>query len=260
MFMWTVMELALAGANLIGTLLGIELQPSMQMPLFSTTLREFWARRWNLPTTDILRAVVYAPLAGLRSASANKHKALMNRKAARAALAARTVELPDAAAVQQRTELHLSNGLRRRNAPADVVKNGDSTSAGAGSNKPHSTGDKWPAAHSRQNGETQKGSAAGGNYVPGKVRKVAAMMAAFAVSGVIHQWIQHVMFAAPHTEWRWACSFILQPFLIVAQETVQRSSLWRLLFGWSPAVLRCVRLQAALHPFWIRKSKVMKFL
>jgi hypothetical protein len=240
-FLWSLMELALGFCNFVGTAVGIDLQPGMQMPLLSTSLREFWGYRWNLPTTDILRAVCYSPLAGLHpSKAAGNLEAPMTRKSARALLAARTVEHPDAAAVQQRHEVYSRNGAHRRKGLLSSADGACSESAKVVQN--HSNSNTRAMAHSQSNEGKEEDSAVRRFKLSQTMRKQAAMMATFACSGVIHQWIQHVMFSAPHTEWRWAFSFLLQPVLIVMQDAWQSSYLWRLLFGWSPALLRCASI------------------
>ncbi|MED6216712.1 hypothetical protein PIB30_010152 [Stylosanthes scabra] len=49
-------------AALAKTLLGMELEPQFNKPLLSTSLQDFWGRRWNLMVTSILRPAVYQPL------------------------------------------------------------------------------------------------------------------------------------------------------------------------------------------------------
>jgi len=43
------------------SMLGIELEPQFNDPLRSTSLQDFWGRRWNLMVTSILRPTVYEP-------------------------------------------------------------------------------------------------------------------------------------------------------------------------------------------------------
>ncbi|EOY02444.1 MBOAT family protein [Theobroma cacao] len=43
-------------------LLGVELEPQFNAPLFSTSLQDFWGHRWNLRVSEILRATVYIPV------------------------------------------------------------------------------------------------------------------------------------------------------------------------------------------------------
>lgn len=41
--------------------LGLELEPQFNEPLLSTSLQDFWGKRWNLMVTSILRPTVYLP-------------------------------------------------------------------------------------------------------------------------------------------------------------------------------------------------------
>lgn len=41
--------------------LGLELEPQFNEPLLSTSLQDFWGKRWNLMVTGILRPTVYLP-------------------------------------------------------------------------------------------------------------------------------------------------------------------------------------------------------
>ena len=50
--------LAVVGA-LARALLGVDLEPHFNEPYLSTSLEDFWGRRWNLMVTDILRLTVY---------------------------------------------------------------------------------------------------------------------------------------------------------------------------------------------------------
>ncbi|KAK9950230.1 hypothetical protein M0R45_005731 [Rubus argutus] len=44
------------------TILGFELEPQFNEPYLSTSLQDFWGRRWNLMVTNILRPTVYDPM------------------------------------------------------------------------------------------------------------------------------------------------------------------------------------------------------
>lgn len=46
----------------IGVILGFELEPPSNEPYLSTSLQDFWGRRWNLIVTDTLRHTVRNPL------------------------------------------------------------------------------------------------------------------------------------------------------------------------------------------------------
>ncbi|XP_022152587.1 acyl-CoA--sterol O-acyltransferase 1-like [Momordica charantia] len=62
------LEIILAVAQFLGRhLLGIELEPQFNDPYFSTSLQDFWGRRWNLTATNILQPTVYRPTVRLAS-------------------------------------------------------------------------------------------------------------------------------------------------------------------------------------------------
>ncbi|XP_059663298.1 acyl-CoA--sterol O-acyltransferase 1-like [Cornus florida] len=52
-------------AALARTLLGSELEPQFNEPYLSTSLQDFWGRRWNMMVSRILRPTVYEPILGL---------------------------------------------------------------------------------------------------------------------------------------------------------------------------------------------------
>ncbi|KAK9267930.1 hypothetical protein L1049_010367 [Liquidambar formosana] len=49
-------------AALARTLLGFELEPQFDEPYLSTSLQDFWGRRWNIMVSSILRPTVYEPV------------------------------------------------------------------------------------------------------------------------------------------------------------------------------------------------------
>lgn len=52
-------------AKLTKFFLGLHLEPQFNEPLLSTSLRDFWGRRWNLLVTSIMRPTVFQPIRGL---------------------------------------------------------------------------------------------------------------------------------------------------------------------------------------------------
>ncbi|KAL0363158.1 UNVERIFIED_CONTAM: Acyl-CoA--sterol O-acyltransferase 1 [Sesamum calycinum] len=57
------LEIILAiAAAMARSLLGAELEPQFNEPYLSTSLQDFWGRRWNLMVTRILRPTVYLPV------------------------------------------------------------------------------------------------------------------------------------------------------------------------------------------------------
>ncbi|XP_010240864.1 PREDICTED: probable long-chain-alcohol O-fatty-acyltransferase 5 [Nelumbo nucifera] len=61
-----LLEFLLAPAAFLArALLGQELEPQSDEPYLSTSLQDFWGRRWNLMVTSILRPTVYDPMRSL---------------------------------------------------------------------------------------------------------------------------------------------------------------------------------------------------
>ncbi|KAL6654876.1 hypothetical protein ACP70R_008341 [Stipagrostis hirtigluma subsp. patula] len=59
---WCFMELLATCMAAAGGALGIEVKPQFVDPHLSTSLTDFWGRRWNLVVSAVLRASVYDPL------------------------------------------------------------------------------------------------------------------------------------------------------------------------------------------------------
>ncbi|MCL7042542.1 hypothetical protein MKW94_021507 [Papaver nudicaule] len=52
-------------AELVQFFLGLELEPQFNQPFLSTSLQDFWGKRWNLMVTGILRPTIYQPVQSL---------------------------------------------------------------------------------------------------------------------------------------------------------------------------------------------------
>ncbi|KAF4399539.1 hypothetical protein G4B88_022622, partial [Cannabis sativa] len=62
-YIYTFLEIMLATvAALVRAALGVELEPHFEEPYLSTSLQDFWGRRWNLMASDSLRSTVYIPV------------------------------------------------------------------------------------------------------------------------------------------------------------------------------------------------------
>ncbi|XP_024019564.1 acyl-CoA--sterol O-acyltransferase 1-like [Morus notabilis] len=62
LLIYLLLEIILAiVAALARAMLGLELEPHFNEPYLSTSLQDFWGRRWNLMVTRILRPTVYNP-------------------------------------------------------------------------------------------------------------------------------------------------------------------------------------------------------
>ncbi|XP_057529493.1 probable long-chain-alcohol O-fatty-acyltransferase 5 [Amaranthus tricolor] len=56
------LEIVMGFCNkLVGSILGMELCPPFDEPYLSTSLQDFWGRRWNLMVSDVLRHTIYFP-------------------------------------------------------------------------------------------------------------------------------------------------------------------------------------------------------
>ncbi|GMN36466.1 hypothetical protein TIFTF001_006048 [Ficus carica] len=58
--------LAMVG-SLARAALGVELEPQFDKSYLSTSLQDFWGRRWNLMASNILRPTVYDPVTSVSS-------------------------------------------------------------------------------------------------------------------------------------------------------------------------------------------------
>jgi D-alanyl-lipoteichoic acid acyltransferase DltB (MBOAT superfamily) len=51
-----------APASLVTSLLGVRIIPTFDAPWLSSSLADFWGRRWNITTSAVLRTLVYDPI------------------------------------------------------------------------------------------------------------------------------------------------------------------------------------------------------
>ncbi|XAR53844.1 Long-chain-alcohol O-fatty-acyltransferase [Bertholletia excelsa] len=66
--MYFMLEIMLAAvAAVVRIALGMELEAQFDKPYLSTSLQDFWGRRWNLMVTGILRPTVYKPVLSVAS-------------------------------------------------------------------------------------------------------------------------------------------------------------------------------------------------
>ncbi|KAL1804169.1 hypothetical protein ACET3Z_032816 [Daucus carota] len=63
MYVYTGLEFVLAMCAIFAqSLLGVELEQPFDQPLLSTSLADYWGKRWNLISTDILRLTIFRPI------------------------------------------------------------------------------------------------------------------------------------------------------------------------------------------------------
>ena len=53
--------------SLMAWLCGFELAPQFNQPYLSTSLSDFWGRRWNIVASSCLRFLIYEPIAECES-------------------------------------------------------------------------------------------------------------------------------------------------------------------------------------------------
>ncbi|CAA2990652.1 acyl- --sterol O-acyltransferase 1-like [Olea europaea subsp. europaea] len=62
-YVYFFLEIGLAiAAAMVRALLGIELEPQFNEPYLSTSLHDFWGRRWNIMVSRVLRPMIYIPV------------------------------------------------------------------------------------------------------------------------------------------------------------------------------------------------------
>ncbi|KAF9607743.1 hypothetical protein IFM89_000090 [Coptis chinensis] len=64
-------------ATMAHSILGVELEPQFNEPYLSTSLQDFWGKRWNLMVTNMLRPTVYDPVRRISSRRIGKRLALV---------------------------------------------------------------------------------------------------------------------------------------------------------------------------------------
>ncbi|KAH9804011.1 putative long-chain-alcohol O-fatty-acyltransferase 5 [Citrus sinensis] len=63
LYIYLLLETVLAVCSALAqAILGLELEPQFNEPYLSTSLQDFWGRRWNLMVTSILHSTVYDPV------------------------------------------------------------------------------------------------------------------------------------------------------------------------------------------------------
>ena len=256
------MEMIFAVQAMACYALGIRTEPSMQNPLASISLREFWARRWNIPTSTVLRSTCYDPI--LRAVAPKKNKtqhAAGHADSIAVSTPAHSSQHANggcstgkvtASRATSNTQSHSRYNLRSR-AGADsanrkatstasstpVATNGKSVasngnSGGGGRGTPTDVLRSFPVpadSDSPGDGSAAKtnGSSRGKGSGSGRVAvaKTVGSCLAFFVSGVAHHCIIHLLSRTPLDDMRFALLFWIQPPIIALQEAWTGSSWWR---------------------------------
>lgn len=72
------LELIVAlSSSLVGFLFGLDLDPQFDEPFLSTSLQDFWGRRWNVMVTRILKPAVYDPVRDISARAFGRKWALL---------------------------------------------------------------------------------------------------------------------------------------------------------------------------------------
>ncbi|KAI9115703.1 hypothetical protein K1719_013372 [Acacia pycnantha] len=75
--MYLDLELMLAIFAAPARVFGFQIEPQFNEPYLSTSLQDFWGRRWNLMVTNILRSTVYDPIRRMYTRVLGPHYGLM---------------------------------------------------------------------------------------------------------------------------------------------------------------------------------------
>ncbi|KAG2496349.1 hypothetical protein HYH03_005579 [Edaphochlamys debaryana] len=196
------------------------LQPAMNNPFASTSVREFWGHRYNQIVSSILQETVFLPMLEGRWV-AERPRALERKGSDSAASSTGPPDpgppldpyTPPSPADAFDRDAPAANGaasaagpdagLRRRKAPpgaAFVAAEGEAGAMGAADGG-------LAGAVPRAAGRPLRG------------RRLLAMVAAFAVSGVMHEvCIGYMCHFRLEGSWRMLLFFLVQPLIILAQE------------------------------------------
>ena len=213
------------------------------LPLFSSSLADFWARRWNTPTSSVLRACCYDP--ALRFLTKRQH--------GRRVVPDATADAPseaDQTSAPMLDQLDSVKTMTRASARALLAarsstqqNNGNSADAGV---KATAQPAKLAARHREAHANLRRLNAPILTRADAQCRALA-MAFSFAISGLCHSGILAVMRGNELPDMRWCFLFLLQPPFIIGQRWLQRSELWQRTMGRSAWLDRCVAVPARTH-------------
>eukprot|EP00878_Enallax_costatus_P007911 GHUV01008276.1.p1 GENE.GHUV01008276.1~~GHUV01008276.1.p1 ORF type:complete len:481 (+),score=169.26 GHUV01008276.1:824-2266(+) len=219
--MWRAMECVMRAASTPArTFLGMTLAPHFRNPFASSSLTDFWARRWNITQGLVLRFFVYEPIVQARWVP----ESAMPGKAAAAAAAAQARTEPADSGDSSIHDSSNSMGLRNRKG---VTMDSDAKRQHA-----YASADVAPAGKAVTSDPSNMPVLAAPSraYAP-RWRGQLAAAATFVVSG-----IEHEIFMAYITHtwgWKWFVFFSLQGLFLALEGSVKR---------------RCSKLGLRLHP------------
>ncbi|KAG2496338.1 hypothetical protein HYH03_005568 [Edaphochlamys debaryana] len=174
--------------------LGLQLVPTFDQPWRSTSLADFWGRRWNITTSSVLRTLVYDPI--VQGSLVHPSRLPASQSPATPATA-----LHAGAGVSPKANGH-ANGHSPADAPASPAAhtNGHATNG-------HSAEGKVEAA--------AKGIAAARRR-PSAWRRAVGLHAVFLTSGLVHEYVAWCITGSPWG-WKWTLFFWVQAPLMQAE-------------------------------------------
>lgn len=218
--MWRAMEMLMKAASTPAkTFLGMTLAPHFRNPFASSSLTDFWARRWNITQGLILRFFVYEPVVQAKWVA----DCALPGKAASGKAAAAAVNRADSSKSAENT--------------ASVEEDSSTSSSNlkcrTGCQQPQQASFGSKAVNSSNDGAQRAVPvlSAPSSTFASRWRRQLAAAATFVVSGV-----EHEIFMAYITHtwgWRWFVFFSMQGLLLAAESVVKR---------------RCKRSGLQLHP------------
>lgn len=223
--LWCFLETLFHSLNLIAAALGVPTKPCLRNPLLSSSLRDFWARRWNLPTSESLRVTCYDPLVNFLSpplpkASGSPHTADpagdVSQSSSEATSSAKATASVSADTVTQRSTTHATGG-------SAAVKPEPETrpTCATGTRQLRTPREQWVA--------------------------FAGLSLAFFLSGAVHHWLLGLFTKTPlFIDFRFGILFWIQPPVITVQEAWIRSKWWRGVRARAPGAAWCAPAQRSL--------------
>ncbi|GLC53267.1 hypothetical protein PLESTB_000726400 [Pleodorina starrii] len=171
--------------------LGLQVIPTFDQPWMSSCLADFWGRRWNIPTTSVLRTVVYDTIVdGCLVIPARR------LAAAPATAAAELKNLPRSAQNGGDHQTHL--------APASPPEHQQMQRS------PRTPAEQELAARSHPQPKQQQQPMQQGARRPSMLRRQLGLHATFLVSGLVHDYIAWLVRLDGVWGWKWTVFFYMQ--------------------------------------------------
>lgn len=290
--LWTLMDFIFAIQGLLSLMLGFPSQPSMRNPLASTSLREFWAHRWNIPTSSVLRSTCYVPILRLftdqkeppsstlstdvvqKISAATEQTPQPSQSTFSQTTAASSDVIPAVIPAVSSTPHQTRYNLRSRATATNSTKvpPGSSVTANGVTTpiKPSSASNvdgelaSFPVATmdsdcSGWQPDSSQGKKPLGSSANSKARLAVARALgsclAFFVSGMAHHGLMHLFSGMPLHDVRFAMLFWIQPLCIGVQDAWLRSSWWRSMQQKQPTLSWCA-LMSSIQPVPIISTHV----